>query len=102
MASTPVLRSKLSKLVDPSEQGEQEQPCITKNNVEWHGTFYLFAFFYFILGALFASVACVEGLCSLVSSGVFNSLYPATLRFMKGFPFIFGAVILFIPAGIIG
>ncbi|KTF93460.1 hypothetical protein cypCar_00021229 [Cyprinus carpio] len=68
-----VLRSKLSKLVDPSEQG-----------------------------ALFASVACVEGLCSLVSSGVFNSLYPATLHFMKGFPFIFGAVILFIPAGIIG
>ncbi|XP_077064366.1 proton-coupled folate transporter isoform X1 [Siphateles boraxobius] len=73
MASTPVLRSKLSKLVDPSEQG-----------------------------ALFASVACVEGLCSLVSSGVFNSLYPATLHFMKGFPFLFGAVILLIPAGIIG
>ncbi|KAK7156535.1 hypothetical protein R3I94_006558 [Phoxinus phoxinus] len=73
MASTPVLRSKLSKLVDPSEQG-----------------------------ALFASVACVEGLCSLVSSGVFNSLYPATLHFMKGFPFLFGAVILLIPAAIIG
>ncbi|XP_067221485.1 proton-coupled folate transporter [Chanodichthys erythropterus] len=73
MASTPVLRSKLSKLVDPSEQG-----------------------------ALFASVACVEGLCSLVSSGVFNSLYPASLHFMKGFPFLFGAFILLIPAGIIG
>lgn len=73
MACTPVLRSKLSKLVDPSEQG-----------------------------ALFASVACVEGLCSLVSSGVFNSLYPATLHFMKGFPFIFGALILFIPVGVIG
>ncbi|RXN07644.1 proton-coupled folate transporter [Labeo rohita] len=73
MACTPVLRSKLSKLVDPSEQG-----------------------------ALFASVACVEGLCSLVSSGVFFSLYPATLHFMKGFPFILGAVILFIPFGIIG
>ncbi|XP_051520989.1 proton-coupled folate transporter isoform X1 [Myxocyprinus asiaticus] len=73
MASTPVLRSKLSKLVDPSEQG-----------------------------ALFASVACVEGLCSLVSSGVFNSLYPATLLFMKGFPFLLGAIILLIPAGIIG
>lgn len=73
MASTPVLRSKLSKLVDPAEQG-----------------------------ALFASVACVEGLCSLVSSGVFNALYPATLHFMKGFPFVFGAAILLIPAGIIG
>ncbi|XP_059389789.1 proton-coupled folate transporter-like [Carassius carassius] len=73
MASTPVLRSKLSKLVDPLEQG-----------------------------ALFASVACVEGLCSLVSSVVFNSLYPATLHFMKGFPFIFGAIMLLISAAIIG
>ncbi|XP_019943917.1 proton-coupled folate transporter isoform X2 [Paralichthys olivaceus] len=73
MASTPVLRSKLSKLVDPSEQG-----------------------------ALFASVACVESLCFLVGSGVFNSLYPATLYFMKGFSFLFAAIILFIPAGIIG
>ncbi|MCJ8740245.1 hypothetical protein PDJAM_G00056640 [Pangasius djambal] len=73
IASTPVLRSKLSKLVDPSEQG-----------------------------ALFASVACVEGLCSLVASGVFNSLYPATLHVMKGFPFLFGAILLLFPAGIIG
>ncbi|XP_035536349.1 proton-coupled folate transporter, partial [Morone saxatilis] len=73
MAATPVLRSKLSKLVDPSEQG-----------------------------ALFASVACVESLCFLVGSGLFNSLYPATLHFMKGFPFLFAAFILFIPAGIIG
>ncbi|XP_060744327.1 proton-coupled folate transporter [Tachysurus vachellii] len=73
MATTPVLRSKLSKLVDPSEQG-----------------------------ALFASVACVEGLCSLVASGVFNSLYPVTLHMMKGFPFLFGAILLLFPAGIIG
>ncbi|XP_031596758.1 proton-coupled folate transporter [Oreochromis aureus] len=73
MTSTPVLRSKLSKLVDPSEQG-----------------------------ALFASVACVESLCYLAGSSVFNSLYPATLHFMKGFPFLFAAIILFIPAGIIG
>ncbi|KAG7479359.1 proton-coupled folate transporter [Solea senegalensis] len=73
MTSTPVLRSKLSKLVNPSEQG-----------------------------ALFASVACVESLCFLVGSGVFNSIYPATLHFMKGFSFLFAAVILFIPAGIIG
>ncbi|XP_041796782.1 proton-coupled folate transporter isoform X2 [Chelmon rostratus] len=70
---TPVLRSKLSKLVDPSEQG-----------------------------ALFACVACVESLCFLVGSGVFNSLYPATLHFMRGFPFLFAAIILLIPAGIIG
>lgn len=73
MAVTPVLRSKLSKLVDPSEQG-----------------------------ALFAMVACVESLCFLVGSSLFNSLYPATLLFMKGFPFLFAAILLFIPAGIIG
>ncbi|KAF2984803.1 hypothetical protein EK904_003593 [Melospiza melodia maxima] len=73
MAATPVIRSKLSKLVSETEQG-----------------------------ALFASVACVEGLCSLVSTGVFNSLYPATLHFMRGFPFLFGAIILLIPAAILG
>ncbi|XP_054452739.1 proton-coupled folate transporter [Anoplopoma fimbria] len=73
MAVTPVLRSKLSKLVGPSEQG-----------------------------VLFACVACVESLCFLVGSGLFNSLYPATLQFMKGFPFLLAAIILFIPAGIIG
>ncbi|XP_034405180.1 proton-coupled folate transporter [Cyclopterus lumpus] len=73
MAATPVLRSKLSKLVGPSEQG-----------------------------VLFACVACVESLCFLVGSGVFNSLYPATLHYMKGFPFLFAAIILLIPAGIIG
>ncbi|NXG17299.1 PCFT protein, partial [Grallaria varia] len=73
MAATPVIRSKLSKLVSETEQG-----------------------------ALFASIACVEGLCSLVATGVFNSLYPATLHFMRGFPFLFGAIILLIPAAIIG
>jgi len=53
-------------------------------------------------GALFASVACVEGLCSLVATGVFNSLYPSTLHFMRGFPFLFGAILLLIPAAIMG
>ncbi|XP_053313061.1 proton-coupled folate transporter [Spea bombifrons] len=73
MATTPVIRSKLSKLVDEGEQG-----------------------------TLFSSVACVEGLSFLLATGVFNSLYPATLHFMKGFPFLFGALVLLIPAGIIG
>ncbi|XP_029699962.1 proton-coupled folate transporter [Takifugu rubripes] len=73
MATTPVLRSKMSKMVDPSEQG-----------------------------ALFATVACVESLCSLVGSGLFNSLYPATLHFMKGFSFLFAAIVLLLPGGIIG
>ncbi|XP_028662590.1 proton-coupled folate transporter isoform X1 [Erpetoichthys calabaricus] len=73
MATTPVLRSKLSTLVTMSEQG-----------------------------ALFASIACVESVCSLVSTGVFNSLYPATLHILKGFPFLFGAALLLIPALILG
>ncbi|XP_061684549.1 proton-coupled folate transporter [Syngnathoides biaculeatus] len=73
VVATPVLRSKLSKLVSPSEQG-----------------------------ALFSSVACVESLCFLVGSGLFNSIYPATLHFMKGFIFLLAAIILLIPAGIIG
>ncbi|KAJ3590099.1 hypothetical protein NHX12_008053 [Muraenolepis orangiensis] len=57
---------------------------------------------FLVPGALFASVACVEGLSYLVASGLFNSIYPATLHLLKGFPFLFGAVLLLIPAGIIG
>ncbi|XP_077167485.1 proton-coupled folate transporter [Paroedura picta] len=72
-AATPVIRSKLSKLVDETEQG-----------------------------ALFAAVACTEGLCSLVATGVFNSLFPASLPFMKGFPFLFGVCLLLVPAAILG
>ncbi|XP_056415088.1 proton-coupled folate transporter [Hyla sarda] len=73
MATTPVIRSKLSKLV---EEGEQ--------------------------GALFSVVACVEGVSFILATSIFNSLYPATLYFMKGFAFLFGGVLLLIPAGIIG
>ncbi|XP_069471444.1 proton-coupled folate transporter [Ambystoma mexicanum] len=72
MATTPVVRSKLSKLVDETEQG-----------------------------SLFASVACMEGLSSLVATAVFNGLYPATLSFMRGFPFLFGGAVLLLPAAII-
>lgn len=56
----------------------------------------------FSSGALFATVACVESLCSLVAIGLFNSLYPATLHFMKGFSFLFAAIVLLLPGGIIG
>ncbi|XP_067866887.1 proton-coupled folate transporter [Heterodontus francisci] len=73
MATTPVIRAKLSKLADVTEQG-----------------------------ALFASVACVESVCSLASTLIFSSLYPATLYFMKGFSFLFGAAMLLIPTSIIG
>ncbi|KAM4045867.1 LOW QUALITY PROTEIN: proton-coupled folate transporter [Anomaloglossus baeobatrachus] len=73
MATTPVIRSKLSKLV---EEGEQ--------------------------GALFSVVGSVEGVSFILATSIFNSLYPATLYFMRGFTFLFGAIILLIPAGIIG
>ncbi|XP_068122020.1 proton-coupled folate transporter [Hyperolius riggenbachi] len=73
MATTPVIRSKLSKLVEDGEQG-----------------------------TLFSCVACVEAISFILATTVFNSLYPATLYFMKGFPFLLGAIILLIPAGIIG
>uniref|UniRef100_I3L9X9 Proton-coupled folate transporter n=1 Tax=Sus scrofa TaxID=9823 RepID=I3L9X9_PIG len=70
---TPVIRAKLSKLVSVSEQG-----------------------------ALFSAVACVNSLAMLLASGIFNALYPATLNFMKGFPFLLGAGLLLIPALLIG
>ncbi|XP_073421637.1 proton-coupled folate transporter isoform X1 [Dendrobates tinctorius] len=73
MATTPIIRSKLSKLV---EEGEQ--------------------------GALFSVVACVEGISFIFATSIFNSVYPATLYFMRGFAFLFGAIVLLIPAGIIG
>ncbi|XP_039108314.1 proton-coupled folate transporter isoform X1 [Hyaena hyaena] len=73
LVTTPVVRAKLSRLVGESEQG-----------------------------ALFSAVACVNALAMLMASGIFNSLYPATLNFMKGFPFLLGAGLLFIPAILIG
>ncbi|XP_058416265.1 proton-coupled folate transporter [Diceros bicornis minor] len=73
LVTTPVIRAKLSKMVLQSEQG-----------------------------ALFSAVACVNALAMLTASGIFNSLYPATLNFMKGFPFLLGAGLLFIPAILIG
>ncbi|XP_074119792.1 proton-coupled folate transporter isoform X1 [Sminthopsis crassicaudata] len=70
---TPVIRAKLSKLVHKTEQG-----------------------------ALFSCIACVSGIAMLSATGIFNSLYPATLNFMKGFPFLLGAFVLLIPAILIG
>ncbi|XP_074045140.1 proton-coupled folate transporter [Macrotis lagotis] len=70
---TPVIRAKLSKLVNKTEQG-----------------------------ALFSSIACVSGIAMLSATGIFNSLYPVTLDFMKGFPFLLGGLVLLIPAVLIG
>lgn len=65
-------------------------------------SFKLLCGIYFFTGALFSALACVNGLAMLMASGIFNSLYPATLNLMKGFPFLLGAGLLFIPAILMG
>lgn len=57
--------------------------------------------FCFYPGVLFAAVDTMKDLCFLVATIVFNSLYVATLEFMKGFIFLFAAIILLIPSEII-
>uniref|UniRef100_A0A3B5K7V3 Proton-coupled folate transporter n=2 Tax=Takifugu rubripes TaxID=31033 RepID=A0A3B5K7V3_TAKRU len=69
----PVLKSKMSKMVSPSEQG-----------------------------VMFSVIGFLESLLVLVSLSIFNNLYPATLSFMKGFSFLFAAIVLLIPSGIFG
>ncbi|XP_045613412.1 proton-coupled folate transporter [Procambarus clarkii] len=64
----PTLRSAMSKLVEPNEQGK-----------------------------LFACVALLENACTLVASGVFNSVYPATRLMFRGFTFIMAAGFLILP-----
>ncbi|KAG0723304.1 Proton-coupled folate transporter [Chionoecetes opilio] len=63
-----ILRAAMSKLVEPSEQGK-----------------------------LFAFVALLENSCTLLASGVFNSVYPATRHILHGFTFYMAAVFLLIP-----
>ncbi|KAK7487141.1 hypothetical protein BaRGS_00021636 [Batillaria attramentaria] len=66
-AAVPVTRAILSKMAGASKQG-----------------------------ALFASVAVMESLCSLASNSMFNSLYQATVGSMRGavFLYIAGIVVL--------
>ncbi|XP_075905796.1 proton-coupled folate transporter-like [Nelusetta ayraudi] len=73
MTTSPVLTSKMSKLLGPLEQG-----------------------------ALFATIACVSSLSHLVGYSLFNWLFAATLHLMKGFSFLFAVALLLIPSGIIG
>ncbi|XP_048585472.1 proton-coupled folate transporter isoform X2 [Nematostella vectensis] len=49
-------------------------------------------------GALFSAVASLEMLCHLCGTFLFNSLYPASLKFhFPGFVFFLGAIITWIP-----
>ncbi|XP_067046422.1 proton-coupled folate transporter-like [Acropora muricata] len=63
---TPIIRAKMSKLVDADEQG-----------------------------ALFAAVATLETLCTLCGAALFNSIYPLFLRVgFNGFSFLVMAVLM--------
>ncbi|XP_046438910.1 proton-coupled folate transporter-like [Daphnia pulex] len=64
----PSIRSLLSKQVDPNE-----------------------------LGKLFAFVASIENICTLLGSIVFNILYPLTRSIFRGFTFELAAIMLIIP-----
>uniref|UniRef100_A0A3P9IAY9 Solute carrier family 46 member 3 n=1 Tax=Oryzias latipes TaxID=8090 RepID=A0A3P9IAY9_ORYLA len=69
----PVLRSMMSKNISKSEQG-----------------------------ALFACLSFLESLTNNVSSGVFNSIYAATVAWYPGFVFSLSAGLCFIPLSALG
>ncbi|XP_031551724.1 proton-coupled folate transporter-like [Actinia tenebrosa] len=49
-------------------------------------------------GALFSAVASFETLCNFIGAFIFNSLYPASLKFdFPGFVFFVGAIICLLP-----
>ncbi|XP_078401493.1 lysosomal proton-coupled steroid conjugate and bile acid symporter SLC46A3-like [Cetorhinus maximus] len=64
----PVLRSMMSKLVLPKDQG-----------------------------VLFACVACLESLSGTISSIIFNNVYAATVEGFAGFSFLLAACLCIIP-----
>ncbi|XP_077197903.1 lysosomal proton-coupled steroid conjugate and bile acid symporter SLC46A3 isoform X2 [Paroedura picta] len=66
----PVLRSMLSKVVLPSEQG-----------------------------ALFACIACLEVVIGVISLAAFNSIYAVTVAWYSGFSFLLSAGLCIIPLG---
>ena len=66
----PIIRAKMSKLIAPEDQG-----------------------------TLFAAVATLETLCTLLGAAVFNSLYPYSVTHLqfKGFSFLVMAATMLIP-----
>nr|XP_020644258.1 solute carrier family 46 member 3 isoform X2 [Pogona vitticeps] len=68
----PVLRSMLSKVVLPHEQG-----------------------------AIFACIACLEVVTGTIAIAVFNSLYAATVAWFPGFTFLFSAGFCIVPLGLL-
>jgi len=47
-------------------------------------------------GAVFGVIACVEVICGVIGTTIFNSIYSATLQFMTGFVFLVMAAFYFI------
>ncbi|NXJ12430.1 S46A3 protein, partial [Odontophorus gujanensis] len=68
----PVLRSMLSKVVLPSEQG-----------------------------AVFACIACLEVVMGTISLSAFNVIYAATVAWFSGFSFLLSASLCLIPLGVL-
>ena len=52
---------------------------------------------YFVAGTLFAAVASVEVLCSVVASVLFNPIYSATVSWHAGFSFFVMSLVLLFP-----
>ncbi|XP_032232894.1 solute carrier family 46 member 3 isoform X2 [Nematostella vectensis] len=52
-------------------------------------------------GSMFAAVACLEVLYTLLASLIFNSVYSATVKWEPGFTFFLQAGILAIPAAVL-
>lgn len=68
-AAVPIFRGMMSRIVGADEQG-----------------------------ALFSATASLETLCNFLGAFIFNSMYPASLKFeFPGFVFFLGTVMLIIP-----
>ena len=56
----------------------------------------------FIVGTLFAVVSCLESLASFLGVFIFRLLYLATSEVSPGLSFVIGALLLIIPAVLVG
>ena len=62
---------------------------------------FIYIFFFFFLGSVFAGLGTVEALCGMTSSVMLNTIYAHTLLWMKGFVFIVVAITCIIPASLL-
>ena len=56
----------------------------------------------FITGALFAAVGCIESVALFIGASSFNVIYRDNMSTMSGFPFIIAALLLLVPAFLVG